>query len=261
MNRSVLLTFDVEEFDIPIQYKHSISPEEQMMVGKAGLDAVKKIIDQHHVPCTMFTTANFAVNFPEAVKALARDHEIASHTFYHARFEIAHLLQSRIKLEEISGNKVTGLRMPMMQKIDMHEVAKAGYTYDSSVNPTWIPGRYNNLRVPRTVYKEENITRVPASVSPVMRLPLFWLGFKNYPYSLFLRLCRSCLKKDGFVSLYFHPWEFVDINGYGLPGYVRKLCGERLMLRLDRLIRDLKREGEFVGMRGFFLEIKSYDYL
>ena len=242
MKPSVLLTFDVEEFDIPLQYKHAISAAEQMEMGKAGLDAVLEILYGNELSCTMFTTANFAINFPEAIRTLALHHEIASHTFYHARFEIQHLLESRLKLEEISASRVTGLRMPKMQKVDMREVLHAGYEYDSSINPTWIPGRYNNLRLPRTVYKEEKVTRIPASVSPTLRLPLFWLGFKNYPYSLFLRLCRQCLKKDGYISLYFHPWEFIDINNYGLPGYVKRLCGEPLQLRLKRLINDLKRD-------------------
>ena len=253
MRPSVFLTFDVEEFDIPLQYRHSISSEEQMKVGKAGLDAIRKIIEKHEVGCTLFTTANFAMHFPGDIRDLANQHEIASHTFYHSQFETAHLLSSRIKLEEISGSIVSGLRMPLMQKVDMKEVAKAGYTYDSSINPTWIPGRYNNLRLPRTVYSEENVVRVPASVSPGLRLPLFWLAFKNYPYSLFLHLCKRCLQKDGYLSLYFHPWEFVDINGYGLPGYVKRLCGKRLLQRLDRLILDLKRDNEFLTI-GAFLE-------
>ena len=34
----ILLSFDVEEFDMPLEYGFSISPEQQMQVGKLGLD-------------------------------------------------------------------------------------------------------------------------------------------------------------------------------------------------------------------------------
>ena len=34
MNRRILLSFDVEEFDMPLEYNFKISAEEQMQVGK-----------------------------------------------------------------------------------------------------------------------------------------------------------------------------------------------------------------------------------
>lgn len=249
--RYVLLSFDVEEFDMPLEYGFTISPQEQMAVGKRGLDAIVPLLEQHAVVTTLFTTANFAMHYPDAIVGLAKKHEIASHTFYHSDFSEAHLLQSRLKLEEISGQKVNGLRMPRMRPVDMQEVSKAGYSYDSSVNPTWLPGRYNNFHLPRTVYTDNGMTRIPASVSPVLRIPLFWLSFKNFPYNIFKALVRQTLSKDGYVCLYFHPWEFTDITQYGLPSYTRRLCGEPLLNRLDRLIGDLKKEAVFTGSREF----------
>ncbi len=249
MNRFILLSFDVEEFDMPLEYGFSISAEEQMKIGKLGLDAMLPIVDE--VPCTMFTTANFAVHFPNDIKQMGLKHEIASHTYFHSSFENKDLLQSRIVLEEISGKPVIGLRMPRMRKVEMSEVKQAGYLYDSSINPTWIPGRYNNFHLPRTLYLEEGMKRLPASVTPNFRLPLFWLAFKNFPYAMFKKLAIKTLKKDGYICLYFHPWEFVDINNYSLPGFTRRLCGEPLQHRLHLLIADLKSEGEFSTIQNW----------
>ncbi len=249
MDRHLLMSFDVEEFDMPLEYNIPVDPQEQMQVGKHGLDTILPIVQD--VPCTMFTTANFAVHFPDAVKQMAATHEIASHTFYHSSFDNVDLLQSRLKLEEISGKSVTGLRMPRMRKVDMNEVKKAGYGYDSSINPTWIPGRYNNRHLPRILYVEEGVKRLPASVTPNFRIPLFWLAFKNYPYSFFKKLAIQTLKKDGYVCLYFHPWEFVDINKYNMPSYTKRLCGQPLQQRLHRLIADLKKEGEFITIQDW----------
>ncbi len=246
MRGKVLLSFDVEEFDMPLEYQFDIPDEEQMRVGIKGLDAIMPILEA--VPCTLFTTANFANHFPEKIKELAKSHEIASHTFYHTAYETEDLLKSRLRLEEITGGKVTGLRMPRMRPVLMKDVLAAGYQYDSSINPTWLPGRYNNFHLPRTVYNEDGVKRIPASVSPGIRIPLFWLSFKNMPYNLYLQLCKQTLARDGYLCLYFHPWEFTSIEQFGLPGYTRRWCGSKLVERLNKLIRDLSKEANFSTM-------------
>ena len=251
MNSFTMLSFDVEEFDMPLEYGQQISPELQMETGRLGLEALIPVWEKYNTPCTLFTTANYAQHFPEAIRALAKKHEIASHTFYHSSFETADLERSRIVLEEIAGTPVTGLRMPRMKKVAMEDVAKAGYEYDSSINPTIIPGRYNNFHLPRTIYTENGVTRIPASVSPMIRLPLFWLAFKNYPYKLFLHLCLQTLKKDGYICLYFHPWEFTNLANFKLPGYAKKPDGTVLQQRLERLIKDLSQRTQFITIRDF----------
>ncbi len=85
--------------------------------------------------------------------------------------------------------------MPRMMPVDEKEVEKAGYSYNSSINPTFLPGRYNNLKVSRTYFKEGNVTQVPASVSPNFRIPLFWLSFHNFPLFFYKKLASDCLKK------------------------------------------------------------------
>jgi hypothetical protein len=244
MSRKILLSFDVEEFDIPMEFGQSIEMVQQMEMGKRGLDAISPILNE--VATTLFTTANFADHFPLEIKKLAEQHEIASHTYYHGSFVIKDLLNSRLRLENITGKPVIGLRMPRMKVVDMPSVKAAGYTYDSSINPTWIPGKYNNLHLSRTVYLEEGIKRLPASVSPTLRIPLFWLSFKNMPYWVFRQLCIQTLRKDGYLCLYFHPWEFTPIYEFGLPVYTRRWCDTVLVSRLLQLINDLQKEGDFI---------------
>lgn len=251
MERYILLSFDVEEFDMPLEYGFPIVPEEQLMVGKRGLEAITPLLSDPDLETTLFTTAHFAMQYPERIRHFSQQHEIASHTFYHSRFEEADLAASRLQLEEICGKKVTGLRMPRMRQVSMEAVSAAGYTYDSSVNPTWLPGRYNNFHLPRTMYTDQGMRRIPASVSPLLRIPLFWLSFKNLPYPVYKALALQALQKDGYLCLYFHPWEFTDIADYGLPGYTKRLHGEPLLHRLERLVKDLKKEGIFKSMQQF----------
>jgi peptidoglycan/xylan/chitin deacetylase (PgdA/CDA1 family) len=241
----ILLSFDVEEFDLPIEYGQQVDMEEQFKIGFDGFEVIMDMIDKAEVPATLFTTSNFATRFSGNMQGLKAHHEIASHTFYHSSFKDEDLLLSRKALEEICNKPVRGLRMPRLRPVKMSDVKAAGYEYDSSINPTFLPGRYNNLHLPRTIYTDDSVVRLPASVTPIFRIPLFWLTFKNAPYPLFLHWVKRTLQKDGYVCLYFHPWEFVDLSNYKIPAYTKRHAGKKLLDRLQLLIKDLKHEGEF----------------
>jgi hypothetical protein len=101
------------------------------------------------------------------------------------------------------------------------------------------------------------IERIPASVSPRLRIPLFWLSFKNFPYNWYKQLVIQTLKHDGYCCLYFHPWEFIDISHYGLPRYTHRIDGAALTARLVRLIDDLRPYGDFITLRDFLTEQKK----
>src|SRR5487761_1963558 len=251
VDKKILMTFDVEEFDLPLEHGIILPVDEQMAVGKQGLDNISVILNDETTNCTLFTTANFALKYPAKIASLSQDHEIASHTFFHSSFQREDLLNSRLVLEDIISKKVSGLRMPRMKKIESGWIKEAGYHYDSSLNPTWIPGRYNNFRMPRTFYGENGIIRFPSSVSANFRIPLFWLSFKNLPYQYFKRLALQSLKKDGYLSLYFHPWEFTDLSKYEVPTIIKRKSGNELLEKLKRLITDLKKEGEFITIQSF----------
>jgi len=51
--------------------------------------------------------------------------------------------------------------------------------------------------------------------------------------------------------LYFHPWEFADLSGFNIPSYIKKKSGTELLEKFNRLISDLKNEGEFSTIQSF----------
>ena len=250
-DRKILITLDVEEFDLPAEYNITIPVEEQLNIGYKGLKALDPFLTDKDNHFTLFTTAFFAASFPGDLKRLSKAHEIASHTYYHSRFEQNHLAESKEKLESITGQPVYGLRMPRMKSIPSKIISEAGYLYDSSINPTWIPGRYNNRSVSRKPFIDNELMRFPVSVTPNLRIPLFWLAFKNMPYSLFLKLALQTLKRDRYISLYFHPWEFTDLSAYKIPGYIKRGSDGKLLDRFRQLVKDLSNEGEFVRVKDF----------
>ncbi|WP_293871990.1 polysaccharide deacetylase family protein [Flavobacterium sp.] len=242
----ILLSFDIEEFDLPFEHGKSISFEDQISISIQGTEAILGLLKKHHVKATFFATATFAMNAPKIMRQIIDDgHEVASHSYFHSDFKVEHLKLSKEKLEELTSQEIIGFRMPRMQPVDEIEIFKAGYKYNSSLNPTFIPGRYNHFNKPRTFYKEKGVLQIPASVSPLIRFPLFWLSFHNLPLSIYKFLCKQTLKKDGYLNLYFHPWEFTNLKQperFNFPNYVSKKSGAAMIERMDLFIYWLKKE-------------------
>ncbi|WDF53559.1 polysaccharide deacetylase family protein [Mucilaginibacter sp. KACC 22063] len=254
----ILLSFDIEEFDMPFEYGKELAFDKQLSVSTEGTNKILNILKQAGIKATFYCTANYAQHKPEMIKAMIdAGHEVASHGYYHSDFKPEHLLQSKLKLEEISGHAVKGYRMARMMPVDESEIEKAGYVYNSSINPTFLPGRYNNFNKPRTWFYFKNVLQLPSSVSPLIRFPLFWLSFHNLPIGLLKWLSKITHKKDGYLNLYFHPWEFTDLNKpqeYNFPGYVVKNTGDAFVSRLTEFISWVKSKGYTFSRTDEFVE-------
>lgn len=64
---------------MPLEYDFNISVEDQMRIGRQGLEAIDPVLKE--VSATLFTTANFADHHPDQIRELATRHEIASHAY------------------------------------------------------------------------------------------------------------------------------------------------------------------------------------
>ncbi len=111
---TICLTFDLEEFDLPLEFKQEISKERQMEITTKGMEVLLPSLKD--ISCTFFTTANYAENNPALIKQLSISHEIASHSYFHSSFDRVDLKKSREVLQTISGTEITGFRMPRMQR-------------------------------------------------------------------------------------------------------------------------------------------------
>jgi peptidoglycan/xylan/chitin deacetylase (PgdA/CDA1 family) len=242
----ILLSFDIEEFDMPFEYGKDISFDDQIEISTRGTNIILDLLKKNNFKATFFSTVTFAINAPKIIKRIKDEgHELASHSYYHSKFETEHLLSSKLKLEEIFGSTIFGYRMPRMMPVEEIEIENAGYVYNSSINPTWLPGRYNNLHISRTYFKQGRVWQLPASVSP-FRIPLFWLSFHNFPLKFYQYLVKRTYKKDGYLNIYFHPWEFTELGDkerFGFPAYVSKNSGEKMKARMDDLMDWLNRNG------------------
>lgn len=253
MKNAILLTFDLEEFDLPLEYNINITEEEQYAITNQGLVDLLILLGRHNIRATFFTTASYAGTNKEIVRNIAGIHEVASHSLRHSTFSESDPLESKSALELISEKPVNGFRRPRFAKVNMEKLKSFGYKYDSSINPVFLPGRYNYLSANRRINtdKASGLIEVPISAVPVLRVPLFWLSFKNLPFSIYLILCRITLKKDFYLHLCFHPWEFANLEKFKIPHYIKRISGNEYLDRLGKLIGSLKDEGEFMTVSDF----------
>ncbi len=244
-NAMIYLSFDIEEFDMPKEYGYDIDFERQITISREGLITILDLLAKYDAKATFFSTVVFAQKVPDLIeRLLSEGHELASHTYYHSEFENSHLIASKKALQEQFNTEVKGLRMPRMAEVDVMEVKKAGYEYNSSVNPTLLPGRYNKLHVSKRFFSEEGVWQIPTAVS-WFRIPLFWLSFHNFPTKLYNFLLKRTLKDVGYATLYFHPWEFTDLHPkeFNFPSYVSRNSGKKMIERFENLLKYINKNG------------------
>ncbi|MCL6523103.1 MAG: polysaccharide deacetylase family protein [Thermoflavifilum sp.] len=240
----LLLSFDLEEFDLPLEYGYTIPLSDQLAITTEGLQRLLETLSKYEIKATFYTTVRYAAHRPQWVNRLIQEkHELASHGLHHGKLHPADVALSREKLSTYFGVPIYGFRMPRMQSIDERLLIQSGYRYHSSVHPTWIPGRYCHISAPRQITRHEQLIHIPPSVSRHWRIPLFWLSFHLLPEKTYTRLCKQTLETDGYLHLYFHPWEWGSWPKKlykHLPLYLRVENGYQMKNKFDRWIEQIR---------------------
>lgn len=254
----ILLSFDTEEFDVPREHGVSFSLEEGMKVSIYGTNRILDTLKENGVRATFFCTSNFATHAQDVMQRIIDEgHEVACHGCDHWEPKSTDAERSKQIIESATGVRVKGYRQPRMFPVSNTALREAGYIYNSSLNPSFIPGRYMHLDTPRTYFMQDGLMQIPASVTPWFRIPLFWLALHNFPQWLYHAFVRRVVKHDGYFNTYFHPWEFYELKQhpeFKMPFIIRNHSGKEMQQRLDRLIKMLKARGEEFATYGEFAE-------
>jgi len=256
MNKTILLSFDVEEFDFPKECGQFISEEDMFEISFRGLNKIIELLNKLNITATFFVTATFALRYPSIIRELSKKHEIACHGYSHWQ-KNPRIQKAKKVLEKITKKNISGYRAPRLKKPDFKQLKKLDFVYDSSINPVFLPPRYNNLNECRTYNFKSGIIEFPISSTPFLRFPLFWLSFKNLPLSVFIRLSKISILKDNYFNIFFHPWEFIDLSKFEIPFYVKKNSGKKMLNCLRKyLIWCKKNNFIFKTFSEFIKELK-----
>src|SRR3989344_7014360 len=253
MNR-VLLTFDVEEFDLPKEFGCDISEEKMYEISRQGLHAITCLLDKHKIKATFFVTANFAKRYPEILIKLEEEgHEIASHGYDHSLMNqnFNQIKKAKQEKEKIIGKRIYGHRAPRFNTRYLKDLPNIGFVYDSSIHPTFIPGRYMNLFKKRGMHKIGKMIEIPPSVLPLIRLPIFWLAFKNFPKSYRKIFAKINFLFSNYLMLVFHSWEFADLSSVKIPKFIKKKHGKEFTNLLEYYIIFLQKRYSFSTVKNF----------
>jgi peptidoglycan/xylan/chitin deacetylase (PgdA/CDA1 family) len=247
--KKIMLTFDVEEFDLPREYGLEIKDEEMYKISFDGLKNLLKILN---VRSTFFVTANFAKKYPELIKGISEKHEIGLHGDEHKDNYLElneeevekKLKKSKSEIEKITGKKIKGFRAPRLQFDKYRVLKKLEIEYDSSYIPSYMPGRYNNIFGTRKRFIKENVKVIPLSVIPVLRIPMAWYVFRN----LGLKFGKFGTKLNKEICLVFHPWEFTDLSKFNVLKLIKRNTGSKMLKMLKDYINWGESRYDFVGM-------------
>ncbi|MAG52620.1 MAG: hypothetical protein CMH62_01520 [Nanoarchaeota archaeon] len=247
--KKIMLSFDVEEFDLPREYNQEISDEEMYEVGFEGLKNLLNVLD---VKATFFVTGNFAKKYPELIKEISEKHEVGLHGDEHkdnylklSEEETKRKLErSKKEIEEIINKKIKGFRAPRLQ-FDKYKILKdIGIKYDSSYIPSYAPGRYNNLFGTRKNFFKENVKVIPISVIPFLRIPMAWFVIRIV--GLWYWKFGTRVNKE--LCLIFHPWEFVDISKFKVMELFKRNTGDKMLKMLKNYTKWGDKKYEFITM-------------
>lgn len=240
--KRILLTFDVEEFDFPRLAGNPIKKGYEFELSRKGLLLILDLLGKYNIKATFFVTAEFAKRYPKLIKEMSREgQEIACHGHTHKDNYINGLSKLNLakkEIERVITVKVNGFRAPRFEinTRDISRLSDFGFIYDSSIHPTWIPKRYMNLFKKKGVYKIGNTIEISPSVLPFLRLPIFWLAFKNLGINYSKLFTKVNFIFSDYCMLLLHPWEFVNLKDIKIPKYVKRKYGKELLNLLERYI-------------------------
>ena len=224
-----LINFDMDSWWASLGMVNKVIKRENDIIIEKSIPRILKLLNSYNIKSTFFVLGPDVENQTELYKKIIKEgHEIGNHTYSH--FHDLKKGQTRKIKEEIKKShdiiqdklKVTpiGFRAPnySFSKKLIPLLKKAGYIYDSSIVPTFIPYYYPfhwlfKSTKPNKLYTTKNNQRfslleIPISVSPLTKIPMTGT-FVKLLGERWLEWNTKLLKKTGFININFHARDFV----------------------------------------------------
>ncbi len=227
MKKTICLTIDVEPDFAGLLAK-------DVYCGMNDLGKLEEIRRKYNLKITAFVTGKSLEDNPDILKHLkSMKCEIEQHSYSHQIGHDSKLndIKKGIKIhEKIVGNSPHGYRAPqgIITQKEVFFLESMGIKFDSSIFPSFFPGRYNRLNFPLVPYmiKDSSIMELPFGVVRRIRIPISLSYIQLFGLSTF----KLLFKLFGLPELLvydFHTYELGKLSSYNqlprLPkfGYYR----------------------------------------
>lgn len=170
--------------------------------GLKHIPELAGVLKRREIPLTCFVQGSLLDTHPAEIGLFdSLDVEFELHSYSHPRteaFDINYEIEMGKKVyRNFFHRDPIGYRAPLgvINEYDYRILSEAGFTYDSSVFPSFRPGIFNNLQKPIAPYvlNEHNIIEFPFTVlSPIIRVPiaLSYIKLLGRPFINLLKTVR-----------------------------------------------------------------------
>lgn len=190
---------------------------------EANTERLLKILASKNQKATWFCLGWIADHYPELIRRIAENHEIAAHSDQHQLVYTQNRQSFRIdtiavkhKLEDIIGKEVSiyraaGFSITPSCSWAFEELLDCGFRTDCSVFPFarnhgGFPG-FPSTGPCRLMINGKYLQEFPMSSGKIFGKHIVYSGggyFRLFPY----RWIRSMMKEQSYVMTYFHPRDF-----------------------------------------------------
>lgn len=231
-----------------------------------SLDRTEKfeeMVKKYDLKLTTFVTgAILDRHHPVLDRLKALGSRFETHSYSHPlkispREKIADIERGIEAYERYFGERPAGYRAPqgIISMDEIRFLSEQGLLYSSSLFPSYLPGRYNNLGFPTQpfIYRGIGLLEIPMSVIPLVRLPLTASHVNLFGFHLYRGLI-AVFGLPSFVNICMHLYDFCDVPSYHSLPFMERVGYSRAQKRAKRL--DFKRLTCHLISRGY-----RFDYL
>lgn len=221
--------------DVEPDYGGKFGPVYNALRDEERIEALKGLLERSRVPATLFMTGDLLDRHGDLAERMVRiGAEVQAHSHGHpepGHDVVEEAAKARDSFTSFFGRPPSGYRSPFgyMPLRCLPILAELGYRYDSSLFPTFRPGRFLNARKPLFPVKDKGgIWEVPLGCFAGIRL-VFSVGYLKF---FGMEAFRFLLKRFGVPSMLVidsHMHDFVPT-----PLYERLPCSSRFRYSINR---------------------------
>lgn len=269
-----ILTFDLEDWFHILDFKDTAHPSQwgnfESRVERNS-ERILELLEKHNLQATFFCLGWIAEKYPQLVRRIAKNHELACHSMDHqllfsqSREDFKADLHKCVSiLEALSGKKIDAYRAPGFSISNEHsfvfeELNREGISIDCSV----FPAKRNHGGIADFPYQKPckvigdsfEVVEFPINTVPFLTKQIVFSGggyFRLLPYSF----VKNWMTKSDYVMTYFHPRDFdpdqPKLKGLSLKRKFMSYVGLNSSLeKLDNLLTDF----DFVSLKKAYSQL------